>query len=281
MSTNDSYYLMGPIEQQQEFILVYGRGKVLYVLTQDTEEDLIFDPRKGAKPLVLKASEHAPGIFMTFMEGEKTKYVNGSNIVESTETQTPIIQRTTEVENFGVFLAGIHYDFTDKKGIRLDWKTYEADQTTVTQGQATDILMTNGSPVIGHQEELIRAIPVEWFMSGSCDTTASLEAVVEIEALWVSESANVPTGFTNKDDCETGFRYDYCAPKVECGGKCKGVCITSGDICTFDGSKETYSCTSSVSNQSTPLWQQPWFIALMIAAALVLVFLFLFFLFLP
>ena len=262
MSTNDSYYLLGPIEPQQEFILVYGRNQVLYVLTQNSTEDLIFDPRKGTKPLVLKASEHSPGIFMTFQEEEKTKYVNGSNTVSSTETQTPIIQRTTEAENFGVFLAGIHYDFTDKKGIRLKWKTYEADLSTVSGGQSTGILMSNGMPVIGQQEELIRAIPTEWFKEGSCVTTTGLEEVVEAEGFWVSESANVPNGFTNKDDCETGFRYNYCAPKVECGGKCKGLCVTTGDTCVFDGSKESYSCQQTIPDREKPWWQQEWFIAL-------------------
>lgn len=265
MSTNDSYYLLGPIEPQQEFVLVYGRNKVLYVLTQDSTEDLIFDPRNTAKPLVLKATEHAPGIFMTFTEEEKTKYVDGTKIVNSTETQTPIIQRTTEAENFGVFLAGIHYDFTDKKGNRLNWKTFEADQSTVTEGRSTDILMSNGSPVVNEQEELIRAIPIEWFLSDSCGTTTTgAEAVVVIEAVWVSESGNVPKGFTNKDDCETGFRYNYCAPKVECGGKCKGLCVTTGDICFFDGSKESYSCEQEVPDREKPWWQQEWFIALAI-----------------
>jgi hypothetical protein len=62
------------------------------------------------------------------------------------------------------------------------------------------------------------------------------------------------TGWTELDDCMTGFEYPYCPVNTYCGSvdTCKGPCSTSTNTCVFDNNN--YICRLSPTNALNTNW---------------------------
>jgi hypothetical protein len=289
MSSPGSYYLLGPIAINSEFILAYSQDQIAYFLTlvkgeTGQPDDLIFDPRPSGDPNTISN----PLIFTVVSNGDNKyaitytdssnnlQYVTGIKVGSTyyagpSSTAISLIPTQTEAAPWpGVpFLAGIQYEMKNVSNQDISWKTYIADGGG--EGIATQVKMTNGVPTISTVSTGIRVIPTTWYQKGSCGSIANIQSVVTNETLWVAgATGQFSSGFTTTDDCSVGVVYTYCPPGKKCSTSCKGPCPDSNQSnfgCFFDTTSKGFKCETNPT--TIPWYRQPWFIILAIIFAII------------
>lgn len=289
--TSTNYYLLGPILAQgstdiSKFIITYNDLKIPFFLTavKSTDDsqplELILDPRV-TKPVsteadigsvvVLSASTGQAEIRLSFTFEDTIYFITGAETAENSNNQknffaTPtkksasVIQITTEFNNWGIFLAGVHYSFTTSSNENILWKAYVPDMSSLDMGVPTQILFESDgfTPKIQTITNKIRIVTTIWYdKTQSCASIKDLQDVIEVELNWATENGTLPDAFTKSKDCEIGRRYKYCGPKQSCGSSCNGPCTSAsgeGDVCSFDGKTDKYSCSGPPKKSNKLIW---------------------------
>ena len=280
-----SYYLIGPIESDDTILLVANIKKIPYFLTLDSGR-LVFDPRTNGpnKPLQLSVSVTTHGVSLSFTNSQSTKSYVGVNKTDSdtiaivSNVSGTLIPSSPDVNEWGEFLAGVHYTFHGSKGALITWQAYVPDPTSIQNGIPTSIAMTDGQPEIQNFRDIIRVLPGQWYEEGSCAETTGIEAVIQAEVMWVTETGQVPNGYTDLDDCQVGVRYSYCGKNVDCSKSCKGPCTRVGVDCSFNNDVNGFACTDPPKPEE-PIYRRPWFLVGISIIAVIVVLLFFLFLF--
>lgn len=278
-----SYYLIGPVESSDDLFLVANKGKIPYFLSLTSNNELIFDPRVQA-PLQLGISRNTHGVILSFSgQNESLSYIgtknsNGDVVAAPSDTSTALTRGSPDINTWGDLLAGVHYTFHDTGGALVSWQAYVPDTSSIENGVPTAIETdSDGNPKIQLFKEIIRAIPTKWYEEGSCSETASTQAVIDGEVLWVTETGTTPKGYTDLEDCQVGVRYSYCGENITCSKGCKGPCTHTGVVCTFDSSLSGFACTDPPTPEA-PIYKRPWFIAIIVIVAIIIILLFFLFL---
>lgn len=275
-----SYYLIGPIDFPGPIFLTVAKDNVSYFLTLTDDNDLVFDPRI-TKPLEMMIDTNgSSSVEFTFSDSDDSvKYIGvGFGLIAApSATQTSLVPLTTEINPWGgnvAFLTGVHYAFHDSGNMTVNWNGYVPD--VITNGVVESIKMEDGAPVLQTFTSTIRALPSEWYESGSCSATSDTEAVIDAERLWVTQTGQVPQGFVLLSDCQTGIRYSYCGPKVDCSGRCKGPCANKDETCEFDNNSSgsgglsdgAFKCVKG-EPPTRPIWERPWVWAVAIVTIII------------
>lgn len=284
-----NYYLLGPILAQgstdiSKFIITYNDRKIPFFLTVVKSTDpkqpleLILDPRvispvsneaNIGSVVVLSASSGQASVRLSFTFEDKVYFITGAESAENsnnkknvfatpTKTSASVIQITTEYNNWGILLAGVHYSFVSSSNENILWKAYEPDMSSLENGVPTLILFeADGvTPKIQTITNKIRIVTTTWYdKKQNCGSIKDLQDVIEVEINWATEKGTLPEAFTKSTDCATGRRYKYCGPKQSCGSSCNGPCTSAsgpGDVCLFGDDK--YSCSVPPDKSNKLIW---------------------------
>ena len=193
--TTSNYYLLGPILSQgstdiSKFIITYNDRKIPFFLTvvKSTDDsqplELILDPRVTKQVsteanigsvVVLSASTGQASVRLSFTFEDTIYFITGAESAENsnnkknffatpTKTSASVIQITTEYNNWGIFLAGVHYSFTSSSNETILWKAYVPDMSSLEMGVPTQILFeADGvTPRIQTIQNKIRIVTTTW-----------------------------------------------------------------------------------------------------------------------
>ena len=298
MTSVSSYYLLGPIKVNEEFILTYSCKNIAYFLTlvkgeTGDPDDLIFDPRASGDrntifdPLVMTViSTGSDKYGITYVDSSNTtQYITGIQMnnkvcAGSTTKRTGLVfSQTTAAPWPGTpFLAGIGYTINTISNHPIMFKSYIA--ISGSNGVATSIKMKNGKPFICSTLTTFLVVPTKWFERGNCNSNDNLKCIVNNEILWVAKNNQFKDGFTDIADCRAGVNYTYCPTGKNCSVSCKGPCpsSTEKDVgCFFDVKIKGFKC--EIPPVDVPWYQQPWFIigATLVGLAIIILIIFLVF----
>jgi hypothetical protein len=304
-----SYYLRGPVDPTVGFLFVVTEFSTcttenvscpfVSFLTINGDQ-LVFDPTvtpNSNNVVIVTANTSGTGVIFSVESNNNT--TSNNNIIVTQEvisnnlqyiatlgnTSTQLTINTTTVNNWGFLLTGVDYSFQSNNSNVL-WPAYIGNGCNVSNGRATSLVTdANGNPEIKYYSNQIRAIPVMWYVGGSCsDVIQDIPTIISLEQAWVSGqlsqtpiqgpngNLSIDTGYTNTTDCNVGVFYNYCPLNRECSLSCKGPCNNSaenGITCLFNNKSNGFVCEQAADIK--PWYQQIWFHILLASLIIILV----------
>ena len=230
-------YLRGEIPVGTQLILSTWINKVAYFLSYSaSEQELVFVTNPTSSNIVVATMSsfgpNAVSLKINNPTGLDTwigaTNVSGSYWANLTDQQG-LSYTNNQFQPWAFPLTGVTYSF-QQAGFTLNWRvTLES---------------TTGMPVNERLTSGIRVVPLEVFPLGSCTQTTLTTAEVIKNEQDAANSEKVQEYFTTSGDCSDGFFYMYCPTGTDCGTTCKSPCLLANEVCTFDGTNNTFSCVN-------------------------------------
>lgn len=272
-----SFFVQGPIDAKQEFIMVYPIGTTLYVLNTyvtDGIRRLFFDPTVVDSIAAYHPVANVP-IFLASGTLDKMQITIknlGGALSYTSDNKAGVAAAPPDMAASSpgyapwgpLFLSGIPYTFTRSGG-----------STPITFNVGTDPLNLTGTtttPIL---------VPTTWYFGCSGDTanTASDSGLTICASQCYINPANpvcnpeadsycagVPTtAWTTGPECKDGTVYTYCPVREKCSSACKGPCSNSLYVCTPNTEAVGYTCKFTTDNIfKGQWWKSTWFIVTVI-----------------
>lgn len=254
----DNYYLRGPLEIGDKVFLaaIYtyqGYTDLYWVYRVNT--NYIFSCNfTGQEPTVFELGQNSTTqAGVTLYDG---KSYLGPNLQSScqclaTAWDTPqnLAQVTTQVAPWGLFLAGVEYNFTNIQFQLYPWQSRDSSNPCVPLGQDTGNIQ---------QIANFHVVPIKWYINNQNCSIVDLAYkayLYENDWFYVNSCQRTPpftlTGFVRASDCQAGVFYNYCLPGGSCGGNlttgCAGPCSTTDTTCGADTATNAFVCTTPTS----------------------------------
>jgi len=229
------------------------------------------DPITGSKTISFKNNSNGRNI-STKKENDKTFLVEGS-IPASFILDQNSFSNWSNSENDIIALSFVNYNLSLKDGGKLSVcgglkckiKECFSENAVIPLGPIVLIpaLWYNNC---GNGESVLETSTKSSFCSVRCAYADLLQTKSTFKTIGCGESSENCTsescvcagepilGFTDKEDCKTGFRYKYCKIPETCNGTCKSTCTNLNQVCIYTPSSTSallggisgvYTCVST------------------------------------